>query len=700
MSKETENIGTELDESLIETYDNDKESKTYEELIEEEQDTLEEPEDREEIDIEAELGEAEAEGDGGETEQEDKGEFSDISLEGTGIELYYNGKLYNTEDNLERVKKEEEYERKYGKTEGTPEPEDVSKTKTTNLSVIDYKNVLDHINREEIKKDYFRYYRSISYTPGELRDNFVHKVTAWVEFKAIKENGKVDEEGMSVVDIPLGEDDKMEFSSKKDANDYFEQISKEDSLNKVDEIQEQNGNRYIYFKSEENKEIFDKEVDGWEDHFNELMKSGNIKEYMDSKGFKPKKKKVDKSQPKSETKPEDENEDLNTKEDVKNNTVESNEDRKNADGYFKMEVDEVISGLRKQDLAIKGVYRFVDIKMQDIKEAGVSDICLKEVMFEYEWDKIEGIADDVSQSIIFYYKFDLVTNNGVKNFRLPMRIRLETLNNDGKPYITKEDFGDLIVKTDNLISEIDKKGYHKFVYKGLTVYLGKTGIKDYKTYLKESGIEESNEVQRVGNKEVGDETNTKEDTITLIKRLYDEVQQRVEPTKHYKSNEMLTKFLRMVNEDKGRPAQVQFNSTFEGVCVVMESGTLLKMDYAMDSKKKGKNSGEVLVIHPFFVIATNGDGVSRVVYKKLTSPMSLHDLESMLVANGYSSLRGISKSLNLRNYSKFKAKHNPVSDVLTRGARSGVTRAVGNAVFKGTKYAGKALIGANKKKRR
>ena len=709
MSKEDKSM---LDESLIEDYtSNDEEVKSYEDMKDREEDEeiegelqeglLEEDEDSEDVEPQTEEGKSnqqskqESEEVTGNENKGTGGEFDGESLESTGIELYYNGKLYNTEDNLEKVKKEEEWERQGNTKNDEEEVEEVKRTQSTHLTVIDYKTVLDHINREEIKKDYFRYYRSIEYTPGTLKEGVVDLVTAWVYFKSIRENGNVEEEGVSMVDIPLSEDDRMEFVSRKDAEDYFDMISEEDSLSKSEGIQEKNGNRYVYFKSEENKEIFDNELVKWEEHFNDLLKTGKITEYMKDKGYKPKKKKVvENKQP--------ENEELNTKEDVQTKTEESNDDRKNKQGYFKMEVDEVITGLRKQDLAIRGVYRFVDIKMEEIRSAGVSDICLKEVLFEYEWSKIEGIAEDVSQSIIFYYKFDLVTHSGVTEYRLPMRVKLTSLNNDGKPYITKDDFGDLIIKTDNLISEIDKKGYHKFVYKGLTVYLGKTGIKNYKEYLKESGIEESKGVQPVNKQVEGDTTNTREDTIALIKRLYGEVQSRVDYTKHHKSNEMLLKFMKMVNKDKNRPAQVQFNATYEGVCIVMEKGNLLNMDYLMGDKGKGKrgNKGEVLVIHPYFVIATNGEGVSRVVYKKLTSPMSLDDLENMLVSNGYESLSGLSKVLNLRNYSKFKAKNNPVSDVLTRGAKSGASRAVGNAVFKGTKYAGKALIGANKKKRR
>lgn len=655
--------------------------------------------------------------------KENKGDFSDVSLEGTGIELYHNGVLYNTEENLTNIQE--------GKGDITEENDDEPKivqTKTTNLSVIDYKNVLEHINREEIKRDYFRYYTEISYTPGEIKEGFVDKVTAWVSFKAIKENGKEDMDGVSVVDIPLGEDDKMAFGDKEEADVYFNIIAKEDSENVSEGIQEANGNRYVYFKSKESGELYSQELENWEEHFNKLKSEGKVLEYMESKGFKVTPKKVKKEEI---TKPPVES-DINTSEDVKEKTEESNEHRQDSKGYFKMEVEEVITGLRTKDVAIRGVNVYVDNKIEELRQKGVSDICLKEVEFEYEWGHIEGL-NDVSESILFYLHYDNVTAHGIENFKMPMRVRLTTLVKEGKPYITKEDFGELIIKTDNLISEIDKKGYTKFLYKGITIYIGKKGQTQYKTYIKEQGIEEDlqdkpSQAPVSSNEEVGERTDNKEDMLTLIRNLHTEVHQKVAPDKLRKSNEMLKGFLKDRSNDKKIPLRVQYLE-LEGVCLVIDDGGeagILEFDYAMglgdlgnmssnsgrNNNKRGRRNkhstrssdskqnpkkGEVLIIHPFFIIAANDKGVSRVVYKKLTSNMSLSDLENMLVNNGYATLSGISRILNLRNYKQYKTTHNRLMNDVTRSASRTVGRAVGRASVNAMKSGGRALIGSNKK---
>lgn len=597
---------------------------------------------------------------------------SGLTKEREGYTFKYISEPLSKEDYPESV-----FEPVVEEAEEDEELEDVKVegTKRTNLSIIDSETVLNHINREEIKRDYFRYYLEVEYYIKEFVDGFVTKVSAWVKYKSIKQNGKIESEGVSIVDIPLGEEDKLYFDSEEEAVDYLELISKEDST--VTGTGEKNGNRYIYFKSKNNDEIFKEEIENWESFYKDLQDSGELNNYMTSKGFKVK----------NPVKPKED------KEVGEGKGLEIEEDKSkqlDKNGYYHLGVDEAINGLRDLNLAIKGVNRYVDTNLGVLRDNSVTDIALKNVKFEYDWESIEGISGEVSQSIIMYYDFELLGSQGLYKDTYALKFLLSTIIREGKPYLTKEDFGDLIVKTDNIIKEIKNKGYTSFLYKGITLYIGKVGLGEYKTYLKENDIEDK-PMKPKGESEEGEVVRNKKDAIELIKREYKNVHQTVNPDRINKSVEMLNAFLVNVNNRyRGKNVQIQFANAYKGVSNVVENGSLLGIETQLDGSK---NKGEVLVLHPYFIIAMNGEGLAKLVYRKERTNMSLIELENMLVTNGYESLRGISRALNLRNYSKHRASNNGLSKAIKRGIKSEKTRVVNNAVRKGVRSTGRFLIG-------
>lgn len=731
----TNEEGNEEDsEIIIEQYSNDEEEEYEEEEIEldETEDDYEsneptEPTEPRELSGEEEtVQEVELDGKtAGKIDRELEDEIG-YSSEATGIDLYYDGKLYNSEDNIsERVKD------KYVKTGETEK----KTTQTNDLSSINLSVIIDHVNEELNNKGvhHLNYYLNIRYSTGRFEDNFLTEVNAWVKYRTILKNGKGESDNTYLVTIPLGEDDMMMFDNLQESNEYLSEITQEDMEVKTDEIKDYKGLKYMYFKSDRNDRLIKEEMDNYKDRINQMSDeeyNNLLGEHFDDEGNLDYREEVpveDKeelddirqlekeSQPKEGVRPKEGGGSSNSEETNQNNpngNILMEDEMSPEPEYIKVSVEDVITQLRKRDIAMGGTHQYVDRKHENLKSKGVTDVYLKNILFEYEWDRLEEL-NNVSRLIYFYYDLELVTSQGIITDRYTLKVPLDILfKGEDVYYVSKGQFKDLIVNTESLIDEFKKEDYFRYLYKGISIYLGTKGGKQYKEYLKENGIkkvQEEKEQPKLGNEtksnvnlDEADEVNNLEDMAELVRRVYNDVHSNVEPAKLKKAYEMFNIFLRKAQKEyKGR-INVQPHTKYEGLWLISaEGGSLLKaVNIGEGTREKNKNKEEHLLLHPFFAIASNGDNISRVIYKRRTTNMSLGDYEAMLVYNGYDELTDIAQFMNLKNYSKVIGFNNKFINDTTKNVGRQASRATGRAIWKGGVWAGKKLVGVDSKKRR
>lgn len=672
-----------------------------------------EVEDEEEIDEEQDNSESKDKEDNKDLEEE-----LEYSSEATGIDLYYSGELYNSEENI--VKREEE---KHTNTDEGKRP-----TKTTDVSSINLDVILNHVNNELKNKGihHLIYYMNINYSVGRFEDSFLTEVNAWIKYRSILKNGKGENDNTHLVTIPLGEEDMMMFDGTQDANEYLGEIGAEDMEIKSKGIEDFDGLKYIHFHSEINDRIIKEEFHKYKEYINGLSDEEynnilgdnfNDKGELDYKVEVPEedKKELDEIRGKEKEEEEIKEDEVRQKNGSGDNTeddsVLSQDDMSPEPEYIKVSVEDVITQLRKRDIAMGGTHQYVDRKHEELKQQGVTDVYLKDILFEYEWDRLAEL-NNVSRLIYFYYDLELVTSRGIISDRYSLKVPLDMLfKGEDIYYVSKGQFKDLIVNTESLVDEFKKEDYFRYLYKGIAVYLGTKGGKQYKEYIKDNGIKKVKEDEpKLGNRneqkqidiEDADEVNNLEDMAELVRRMYQDVHTHVEDTKLKKAYEMFNIFLRKAQKEyKGR-ISVQPHTKFKGLWVVTaEGGNILNaVNIGDGTREKNKKREEHLILHPFFAIASNGDNVSRVIYKRRTTNMSLGDYESMLIYNGYDELTDIAKFMNLKNYSKVIGFNNRFLNDTTKAFGRQATRATGRAMWKGSVWAGRKLIGSDKKRRR
>lgn len=653
---------------------------------------------------------------------------------------------------------------------GTPEPEALD-THLNELSAINPHDAVLHIAGILAEQDRYEIvqFKRITYEARLVEGNLLKSLVIRVDYDGIMKNGEPKKEQVHLAYLDLDEDDQMMFETEGELKEYLDDISEEDNRINEDKVFKIGNLHYLYFTGKSNHPKYLEHIESFKARVEQMGKDAFIEslgdnfdsngQYIDTREvedeevedllrqeIKPSstvdigdKNLILDDTPKREV-PTDTPDEPVSEDTVDVPTEQTDREKlreRIKDNYFPLTASEVIEKVRKQEILMHACISYINGRRQELERIGVTDIYLKDIKIEYDWDDVklrEGEAEHIihtSKYIRFKLALDIVANYGITADYHEVTWQLSKVkgvpkNSAGEdkiPYVTSPEFKDLVIGAEGLINGFKEGDYYQMNVKGITLYIGKEGEKRFENYVKDAGIKKSDEYQFIlrgkrrnefsveGNIRQGMEdtrehkANGPEELAQLVARLYKRVMDSERVT-----NEHLIKLHRMLHlffQDKtieftGKlRVQPTNQPNLQGVWLVRaEGGNFLKgMSNSNRVKKGGIDTDEYLILHPFFIIASNGT-YSEVIYNRLNQTMTLSELETTLRYNGYDEINGITTFLTTRNYVRVMATHNAIVNPKTQRLTQAMMKQTGGLLSRGTKNTGRFIANSYREHKR